>query len=192
MKAIIITLIYLSGLYSIGFDFNGAFKAQDCYWQEKIQEVTGLPVRVVRTIKRKDFDTKLINLQSWQQKFFRVKAWVARRKYQGIKLVYAPPLLNDKTIYFAGMGDVCKPLDGTAMVYGAEKNQDGVSRLYNIQVTAAHELGHVALGARHDDTIYPDGASIMHSLAAHPEFIHPRMRYSEKSKAEMRKCLGVR
>lgn len=188
MKAIIITLIYLSGQYSIGFDFNGVFKAQNCYWQEKVQEATGIPVRVVRVIKRRDFDTKLNNLQSWQQKFFRVKAWVARRKYLGIKLVYAPPILNAKTIYFAGMGDVCRPLDGTAMVYGAEQNQDGVSRLYNIQVTATHEVGH-NLGAKHDDSL---PVTMMHSYAAHAGYIHERMSFSEVSRQQMRKCMGVK
>jgi hypothetical protein len=178
MKTIIITLIYLTGLYASTPTSN--------HWAfSQVQNASGLPVKVVRTIKRRDFSVRLNNLNSWQQKFFRVKAWVARRKYTGIKLVYAPPLLNDKTLYFAGMGDVCRPLDGTAMVYGAEKNQDGASRLYNVQVVAAHEVGHNC-GAKHDDSL---PVTIMHSFAAHEGYIHERMGFSENSKQQIRRCV---
>lgn len=192
MKAILITLIYLTGTFSIGFDRNGIPYAQNCYWAEKVQAATGVPVKFVRTIKRRDFESKLNTLSSWQQKFYRVKAWVSRRKFQGVKLVYAPPLIEGRIRYFAGIADRCKPFDGTAMVYANDYNQDGASRIYNVQVAAAHEVGHAVLGASHDDTIYPDGASIMHSQAAAPGYIHPFMKYSEKTKKEMRKCLGVK
>lgn len=182
MKTILIikiTLIYLSGLYSSTPTSN--------QWAfSQVQSASGLPMKVVRTIKRRDFDVRLNNLNSWQQKFFRVKAWVNRQKTQGIKLAFAPPLLADGRRYIAGLAERCKPLNGVALVYANDFNQDGADRKFAVQCVAAHELGHLALGMSHDNSL---PASLMHEAACHPNMIRGDIGFSENSKQQIRRCV---
>lgn len=185
MLKIIVTIIVLAGP-------NMASDQSNAWWRNSFKPL-GYNMVVEKVIHRPDFAAKLnvIEDDGWYKKHARARAWVRRQKTKGIVLIKNPPIFDGHQLYSGGIGDVCKPHDGVAIAYIDDKNSSGEDRRYNAQIIIAHEVGH-SMGAFHDNTIYEDGASIMHWQSAGPTFIHPNEVFSDLSKQQMATCIGYR
>lgn len=190
MKELLITVFYLSGAFSVGFDANGISKIQPCTWYAPVQKATGVKVKIDKFYRRRHFAPELQRLEDWTKLSYRTFAWMQRQKARGIRIAFLPPLVDPLgNRYMAGLANVCKPHNGLAVVNVQETRSNGTDGIYPSTIIATHELAHVAMGATHDDTMYPYGASIMHSAAGHYAAKQRNMKFSPKSIAQGKACL---
>ncbi len=184
MKELLITVFYLSGAFAPGFDAQGISKIQPCAWYEPIQKATGVKVRIHKFIKRKHFAPELQRLEDWTKLSYRTFAWMSRQKAKGIRMAFLPPLVDPLgNRYMAGLAQLCKPLNGLAVVNAQEVRSNGSDGIYPSTVIATHELGHL-VGAEHLDTEF----NVMHSQAAFYSSTQ-KLGIAQKSINQMKRCL---
>lgn len=184
IKEILITVFYLSGINSVGFDAQGISKIQPCQWYEPVQKATGVKVRIDKFYRRRHFAPELQRLEDWHKLSYRTFAWMQRQKAKGIRIAFLPPLVDPLgTRYMAGMAQLCRPLNGLAVVNVQETRSNGLDAIYPSTVVATHELAHV-VGAEHLD----DVPNIMHSSAI-SYAVQGKLELLKKSKQQMKNCL---